>query len=55
MIDSIPALIAGSAILYKPSENHSSARGPRPRVFQPGSELADVVDYAMGAGATAKP
>ena len=52
MIDSIPALIAGSAILYKPSEITPRHADPVRECFNQVPELADVVDYAMGAGAT---
>ena len=52
MIDSVPALIAGSAILYKPSEITPRHVDPVRECFNQIPELADVVDYAMGAGAT---
>ena len=52
MIDSVPALIAGSAILYKPSEITPRHADPVRKCFNQVPELADVVDYAMGAGAT---
>ena len=52
MIDSVPALIAGSAILYKPSEITPRHADPVRECFAQVPELANVVDYAMGAGAT---
>jgi len=52
MIDSVPALIAGSAILYKPSEITPRHADPVRECFAQVPALADVVDYAMGAGAT---
>ena len=52
MIDSVPALIAGSAILYKPSEITPRHADPVRECFAQVPALANVVDYAMGAGAT---
>ncbi len=52
MIDSIPALIAGSAVLYKPSEITPRHAFPMRDCFAQTPGLADVVDFAMGPGAT---